>query len=51
MLPETLAQLMVAGLNFATACVKGQTPEQAAKMWQWWIEFVEFWRNLSGVNK
>jgi len=29
-----------------TAIVEGQTPEQKAQVWAWWIEDQKFWRDV-----
>lgn len=31
--------------------MKGQTPEQRAKMWDWYIKDVESWRKALGIDK
>lgn len=40
------ANVATALLNFATKLVEGQTPEQKAKIWEWYIADVERLRML-----
>lgn len=55
MLPEAIilatAGAIEAACNMALEAMRGQTPEQKAKIWQWWIEDVERWRKFWGIDK
>jgi hypothetical protein len=49
---------VTAFLNFATVLLKvvekamdGQSPEQKAKMWEWFIADVSWWRNKLNIEK
>jgi hypothetical protein len=33
------------------AAMEGQTPEQRAQMWQWFVADVERWRRFLGIEK
>lgn len=41
-----VAQAIKAVAELLTEITKGQPPEVKAKMWTWFEEDVEFWRNL-----
>ena len=44
------AELAVAITNLVTEMVKGQTPEQKAIIWQWYIEDHKRWRAFFKVD-
>lgn len=37
-------------LRIVLAAMEGQTAEQRAKMWDWYIRDVEWWRAKLGLN-
>ena len=43
--------LVTAITELAKVMIEGQSPEQRAKMWQWYIDDVERWRSLIGLDK
>lgn len=46
-----VTELVTAITELAKVMIEGQTPEQRAKIWQWYIDDVERWRNLLGLDK
>jgi hypothetical protein len=37
-------------LEIVLEAMRGQTPEQKEKMWQWYIDDVERWRKILKLN-
>lgn len=49
--PVTAFALVVKAVaEMVTEIVKGQPPEQKAKLWQWYIDDLERWRKLFGLE-
>ncbi len=46
-----VAEVIKAITELAKVMIEGQSPEQRAKMWQWYIDDVERWRSLLGLDK
>lgn len=44
------AEVVTAIANLATEAIRGQTPEQRAQIWAWYIEDAKFWRKLFGIG-
>jgi len=40
------AELARSLMDLVTTAMKGQTPEQSEKIWQWYIDDVARWRRL-----
>ena len=40
-----------AGSQVALKAMEGQTPDQRAKMWDWFIHDMENWRQFWGIDK
>lgn len=38
-------------LRIILTAMEGQTPEQRAKIWEWYVQDVERWRKFLGVDK
>jgi hypothetical protein len=45
------ANLLTALLNFLTEATRGQSVEQKAKMWEWFITDTERWRRWLKLDK
>ncbi len=45
------ANLITSLTQLVTAMVEGQTPEQKAKLWDWYIADVAFWRRVLKIDK
>ena len=43
-MPPQILTIIELSLRIILEAMEGQTPEQKAKLTQWWIEFVEFLR-------
>lgn len=54
MLPEAIILAITgsitAACQVALKAMEGQTPEQRAKMWDWFIQDVENWRKFWGIE-
>lgn len=48
--PSTFALMVKALAEMITEIVKGQPPAEKAKMWEWFVKDVEFWRKLFRVD-
>ncbi len=45
--PVTAVALMIKAIaEMVTEMVKGQTPEEKAKIWQWWLDDQARWRKF-----
>ncbi len=40
-----------AGCQVALKAMEGQTPDQRAKIWEWYIQDVTLWRRFWGLEK
>ena len=47
-LPLGIIELL---LKIVLAAMEGQTPEQRAKMWDWYISDVTWWRRVLKIDK
>lgn len=45
------ANLITAFAELAKVAMQGQTPEQSAQIWAWYIEDVKFWRKVFKVER
>jgi len=44
--PLVFVELAKSLLDLVNTAMKGQTPEQSAKLWQWYIDDMTFWRKF-----
>jgi len=53
-MPEAIilatAQLVTAIADLIRVAMEGQTPEQKAQMWQWYVNDMTAWRKFWGIK-
>ena len=42
--------VLLALLEIVRLAMEGQTPEQRAKMWDWYIQDITWWRRKLGID-
>lgn len=47
-MPLTIIELL---LKIILLAMEGQTPEQRAKMWDWYIKDIEWWRKILKIDE